>query len=81
MTAPHSPRRRGPRTAALAGALALVGAAAFAQAWPTRPAWLVVGFAPGGAGIFAVHVPYRGSAPVLQDVMASRWPTCHARAT
>lgn len=43
-----SPRRRWLRTAAVAGALALLGAGAFAQAWPNRPIRLVVGFAPGG---------------------------------
>ena len=42
------PRRRWLRTAALASALALAGASAFAQAWPNRPVRLVVGFAPGG---------------------------------
>jgi tripartite-type tricarboxylate transporter receptor subunit TctC len=48
---PHafpSSRRRWLRTAALTGAIALFGAAAFAQAWPARPVRLVVGFAPGG---------------------------------
>ena len=47
-TAPSSPRRHWLRTAAVAGALALLGAGAFAQAWPSRPVRLVVGFAPGG---------------------------------
>lgn len=48
MTASPSPRRRWLRTAALTGALALFGAAAFAQAWPSKPVRMVVGFAPGG---------------------------------
>jgi tripartite-type tricarboxylate transporter receptor subunit TctC len=42
------PRRHWLRTAALAGAFAIVGTSAFAQAWPTRTVRLVVGFAPGG---------------------------------
>lgn len=48
MTASSSPRRRWLRTAALTGALALLGTTAFAQAWPNKPIRLVVGFAAGG---------------------------------
>jgi tripartite-type tricarboxylate transporter receptor subunit TctC len=47
-TASFSPRRGWLRTAAVACALAVVGAGAFAQAWPSRPIRMVVGFAPGG---------------------------------
>lgn len=43
-----SPRRRWLRTAALTGMLALLGTGAIAQAWPSRPIRMVVGFAPGG---------------------------------
>jgi tripartite-type tricarboxylate transporter receptor subunit TctC len=48
LTISSSPRRRWLRTAALTGALALLGASALAQAWPNRPIRMVVGFAPGG---------------------------------
>jgi tripartite-type tricarboxylate transporter receptor subunit TctC len=50
MTVPASfpSRRCWLRAAALSFALALAGAGAFAQAWPSRPIRIVVGFAAGG---------------------------------
>src|SRR5260221_633807 len=69
-------------------ALAAVPSIATAQAYPSRPVRLVVGFAAGGAndilarlfgelfkmmtGITMAHVPYRGSAPMLTDLMGGQ---------
>ena len=60
----------GGAAAAITGALA-----AAADDYPNRPITLVVNFPPGGSikqktGIEMVHVPYRGGAPLMQDLIA-----------
>jgi hypothetical protein len=50
------PRRQFLQLAAGAAALPSVSGATWAQAYPTRPVRIIVGYPPGG-------VPYRGAAP------------------